>query len=365
MLSSRVLRSLSLLKPRVSSVNTFVERREIKTWLKNTLVEMKDRDRDFDLIPHKQRHRREWIDWNYDCEIFAFNARLGEKLPLDKLKGVFIDQSYVDEESRKNKELGLEGVGVEFESNRKLAEKGERIMKQFIASYLRFFLPRVPEEGILSILENLCSDKNLSHISGYIGCTELIMSPLVNPTDVMLSTAVKSLLGLLEETSGSQQCQKFIIDIILPYLNDKDLLEIWNPISPEIKVQQILQNDGLPQFEARLLRETGRNTIFSCYTVGLYVNKNLLGYGPGESIEIAKEMAAYDTLRRFFNLTPSQVLFKFGPPAHNLDYTSKLNQTNPPLKDWKLSDFNENIFDHNSKQQNQHQKPDTKIAASM
>ena len=63
MFTPRIARSLSAIKPRVISPNMLVQRREIKAYTKNTLVEMKKRSRDFDLIPHKERHRREWIDW--------------------------------------------------------------------------------------------------------------------------------------------------------------------------------------------------------------------------------------------------------------------------------------------------------------
>uniref|UniRef100_T1KY58 Large ribosomal subunit protein mL44 n=2 Tax=Tetranychus urticae TaxID=32264 RepID=T1KY58_TETUR len=318
-----------------------VEKRGIKTWLSNTLREMKDRNRDFDLVPHKKRHKREWVNWNYDSEIYAFGKRLNEDLSQDELKKIFIDQSYVDEEEKRKKDLGLENVGVTLLSNSELSNKGDSIMKSFTQSYLRFFLPRVPEECISSISHNLCSNQTLSHIGGYIGCKDLIMSPLIDPTEEMIANSVKSLIAVLDETKGSKQCEKFIIDIILPYLHDKDLLAIWDPVDPENKVRKILQNDGLPDFEPRLMRETGRNTIFSCYIVGLYVNKNLIGYGPGETIQVAQEMAAYDALRRFFNLTVSGVRFKFGPAAHNLDYKSK-QEANFSIRDWKLSYFTQN-----------------------
>lgn len=87
------------------------------------------------------------------------------------------------------------------------------------------------------------------------------------------------MVQVLAEVRGLPHCKNFIIDLIMPYLHDKDIMEIWKCDDPRITVNKILSNEGLPAYEARILRETGRNTVLGCFVVGLYSNKNLLGYG--------------------------------------------------------------------------------------
>lgn len=64
-------------------------------------------------------------------------------------------------------------------------------------------------------------------------------------------------------------------------------MELWQCDEPEAVVNRILANDGLPPYEPRILRETGRNTVLGCFVVGLYSNKNLLGYGETNLIKMS------------------------------------------------------------------------------
>ena len=99
------------------------------------------------------------------------------------------------------------------------------------------------------------------------------------PKDDVVAMTVKSLVAILDETKGTNHTRKFIIDFIMTFLNDKDIFSLWDLQEPEIVLQKILHNDNLPPYEPRLLRETGKNTIFACYNVGLYVDQELIGFG--------------------------------------------------------------------------------------
>ena len=44
----------------------------------------------------------------------------------------------------------------------------------------------------------------------------------------------------------------------------------------------------------------GQDTILACYHIGVYCDKELIGQSPGETVEIAKNMAARDALRKLF-----------------------------------------------------------------
>ncbi|XP_074601197.1 mitochondrial ribosomal protein L44 [Brevipalpus obovatus] len=316
--------------------------RGMKTWETDTRKLMYERSRDIDAITHPKRHQREWRNWNYKGELYAFIKRYGEDLPLDRLRVAFVDASLkeVNEENRVQWGVG-DLVGNDFEHNAKLSQEGQEILSDFTKKYLRYFLPRVPENCIHAVEQFILSNGSLSTIGHALGCNFLIMSPHVDPPETMVASSVKALISLLAQNNGDHHCRKFIIDLIMPFLADKDLMHIWNFDNPQIVLNKILSNDHLPSYEPRLLRETGRNTVLSCYVVGLYVDKKFIGSSPGESIEIAEEMAAYDALRRFFGLTPGKVIFKFGKNAYNLDYESKKDE-HPSFSEWKLSLFEEN-----------------------
>lgn len=57
--------------------------------------------------------------------------------------------------------------------------------------------------------------------------------------------------------------------------------------------------------------------------------------GPGSSIEEGKEMAAYDCLRRMFNLNVSNMMYEFGEKAYDLDY-EKFTNPNQSIDNFKI-----------------------------
>lgn len=97
---------------------------------------------------------------------------------------------------------------------------------------------------------------------------------------------MKALIGALEADRGIKKTENFILDFILTYLADKDLMEIWQIKDASSTLKRILARERLPPAEPRLLRESGRNTLQACYVVGLYVNKQLIGEGKFDFLSI-------------------------------------------------------------------------------
>ena len=85
---------------------------------------------------------------NFKAELFAFSQRLNEKFTENSLKIAFTHKSYIDKEIKQREELGLSDVPLNIEHNQRLSQIGENICQTYIKSYLRHFLPRVPEDGI-------------------------------------------------------------------------------------------------------------------------------------------------------------------------------------------------------------------------
>lgn len=151
--------SKSLNQPRSIDV---LQKRTITRGRVRVLREMKARSKDYYVEPHKLRHRSEWLDWNYDCEIFAFNQRLKEKFNDLTLKRAFIFKSYTQPSSANSTDDSTSLINeneidkneidildkIEKLDNEEFIESGKDLCDCFISSYLRYFLRNIPEEGI-------------------------------------------------------------------------------------------------------------------------------------------------------------------------------------------------------------------------
>ena len=144
---------------------------------------------------------------------------------------------------------------------------------------------------------------------------------------------MRAVVGAITKEDGEKKAEKFIIDFILSYLQDKHIFELWEIGDARKALSRILANEAFPDYESRLLRSTAMHTIESCFQVGLFVNKQLFGSGTGESVEIAEEMAAYDCLARLFQIRPNDFVFKFGPKSYGLNYEAH-SRSHQSLYSW-------------------------------
>lgn len=88
-----------------------------------------------------------------------------------------------------------------------------------------------------------------------------------------------ALVAALKESSGIERAVRFILDILATQLNGVDLSEIWNVQNPMSYLAKVLKTKGMAEPESRLLWCGGKETIFACYHVGIFSNKELIGQG--------------------------------------------------------------------------------------
>ena len=121
--------------------------------------------------------------------------------------------------------------------------------------------------------------------------------------------------ALWESPDGQERTKRFLVDVLATQLHAQDINEIWDVENPMNVVQTILKNQGKAEPESRLLWVSGQDTIMACYHIGIYVDQELIGQSPGETVEIAEDMAARDVLRR---------MFKYDDTARPLPFTREL-----------------------------------------
>lgn len=223
--------------------------------------------------------RSGFIEWNYRAELFAFSKRFQEDFQMPLLQTAFTQQSYIAKEEMKQKELGITEADIQMEHNYKLAEKGERISKEYVEAFVQHSFPKVPNEGINAIVGYLLSTEVLAHIALNLGMKELLLDAEYPPSNQSMAQSFLAVIGALEESSGMERAYLFARDFICTQLNQKDILDIWNMKDPENMLKAICAERKLGELEPRLLGDCGKNTVLAAYHVGIYCNKKLIGKG--------------------------------------------------------------------------------------
>lgn len=273
-------------------------------------------------------------EWNYRSEIYAFSRRLQEELSEDTLRQIFTHKSYLDKLRSKQIELDLAETNIE--SNEKLVNRGRELLDICLKPYLRHMFDKLPEDGIVAITDYLKSYIVLADIASWIGCKDIILTNEYPPNEVTMANTVYALLGGIENDSDLQRVRRFVVDIIVTYLNDKDIMEdVWSLPNPKETLSMILENSKLPPYEPRIMFQTGVRTLEACHLVGLYVDKRLIGSSAGETLDIAEECAALDSLRKLFDLNEERKPFIYGRESEKINYSAH-EKEHGPMKSWTL-----------------------------
>ncbi|RZF36722.1 hypothetical protein LSTR_LSTR005035 [Laodelphax striatellus] len=296
------LSALPVLFVRLQRPCPLVQNRGFKRWLRPTLQTLKKRKERMD--PEPLPRRSSFTDWNYKSELFAFGKRLGEDLNLDVLRTAVTTREFVLNEIDQQKAVGIE-IDIQMNDNSKMILEGSEIINNYSLNFLRSAFPKLPEEGVIAVQTYLTCEENLSTLAKNLGVADLMLTPEHPVEAVTLSNGFKALVAAISESSGIERANLFVRDFVMTQLVGKNINELWEVNDPLNLLSSILQRDGKQPFEPRIVAETGRNTILANYQVGLYVNKELIGLGCGESIKIATEVAARDALRELFDTTES------------------------------------------------------------
>jgi len=257
--------------------------------------------------------RSSFTDWNYQAEMKALQARVGERFDDQNLLArAFVTQSHVELEMKKQEELGVE-VNTVMEDHSELAKAGEKIIVSALGRWLSCALPSLPQEGVAACVEYLTAETMMADIAFHLGMRELVLSEEYPPSATSLCSSLQALVAALAATD-TERADRFVTDIIAAQIAGKDINEIWSLSDPMGILTKILSNSDLPEPESRLLWQTGPATILSNHMVGVFCNKEIIGQSSGETLEIAEEMAARDALRNIFDTGEARAPLPFGQP---------------------------------------------------
>uniref|UniRef100_T1ITY2 Large ribosomal subunit protein mL44 n=1 Tax=Strigamia maritima TaxID=126957 RepID=T1ITY2_STRMM len=257
----------------------FQPKRSIARWLAPVRRVMYRRKKALEnsLKPKPIFRRSAFIDWNYRAELFAFGARLNEKFKEETLKVAFTHQSYIEKEVKQRESLNLPETSIDLKANQFLINHGEVILKDYIKPFLRIGYQFLPEEGITALENYLLSTNVLAHVATNLGVKELLLSADYPPEQPTLANTFKAIVGALATDTSSDQAELFVQDFLITQLIGKNIIDLWPIVNPMGIVVDILEREGRGPPEARLIRESGRNTILAVFQVGIYSDKMLIG----------------------------------------------------------------------------------------
>lgn len=239
--------------------------------------------------------------FNQAAELAALQARLGERFDLELLGEAMVSPSHVAREAEHQRELGVE-VEVGLKDHTRLAEEGARVLQVTLEEWLAAALPAFPEEGVRGVVEHLVGEEVLAEVAFHLGMRELVLSSTYPPTREELATSFRALVGALA-AGAEERARQLVVDLVASQLQGKDLNELWEVRDPMGLLAATLERLGRPGPEARLLWETAPSSILATYRVGVYVDRELVGESPGETLQEAEEMAARDALRNLYRTT--------------------------------------------------------------
>ncbi|XP_070196199.1 large ribosomal subunit protein mL44-like [Littorina saxatilis] len=271
--------------------------------------------------PEKLRHRSEFMNWNYNAEIYAFGKRLGEEFSNDSLQAAFTHRSYIEAEEARRADLGIDvaSAPLGLTDNSELTQKGEETASRYIKAYLRSSYPTMFEEAIVAIHDHLMSDDTLSHIASHIGIGDLMLCSDFPPEESTLSKNFLAVVGALETDKGVKRAESLVRDLVLAQLVGKELMELWSVTNPMGLLMAVLDSQGRGPPEPRLQWQAGQRTIMAVYQVGIYSDKQLIGQSAGERVTIAEDMAAQDALQRMMGIGSGHMPLTFRTEADKME----------------------------------------------
>ena len=144
------------------------------------------------------------------------------------------------------------------------------------------------------------------------------------PSEESLRDCFLAVLEVINVCEGPVSAGRFALDFVIPCLNGIDILDdIWKPNDPMSLLCRELEKQSKPLPEARLVRQSGINTVTPVYNIALFSGKEFLAESGGESIPLAEEDAAKIVLKKIFNIHSNAAAIPMGVNVDN-DFLSRL-----------------------------------------
>lgn len=206
------------------------------------------------------------------------------------LKQAFIHRSYINE----NRTLGLA-------HNERLEFLGDAVLELAITNYLYKRFPEYNEGELTSLRSALVNADTCSAVAQKLEANEFLLLSKGETKDTgrarqyILANTLEAIIGAIYLDQGYEVADKFILTHITPLT--EGIIEKGSWIDAKSLFQEKAQeHDGLtPAYKT--IKESGPDHD-KLFTIGVYIGKDLVGEGSGQSKQDAEQEAARDALKK-------------------------------------------------------------------
>lgn len=224
--------------------------------------------------------------------INEFAKKIGVKFTNENLlRQVFVHRSYLNE-----------NIGFDLDHNERLEFLGDAVLELAVTEYLYNNFDN-PEGELTNLRSALVRGAMLSQIAQELGIENyLYLSRGEKKSEgksrqLILANATEALIGAIYLDQGYKISfdfvKKYLIDIHLKLIIDKKLF-----LDPKSHLQELSQEQKGITPVYKVLSEHGPDHDKS-FTIGCFLNNNLIGEGSGSSKQTAESAAASSALEHW------------------------------------------------------------------
>jgi len=162
----------------------------------------------------------------------------------------------------------------------------------YILAKLKSQYSLLPEKYLNQMVQSYTTDDVLSEIAGYFNARNVMKDNY--------HSFVPKIINFLSQTRGESCSHEFIDTNILSSTKKwKSIVKFEDPMK---ELDDICLQNYSKTHDIRLLSESGRNSPFPIFVVGVFVGGNKLGEGFGNSLAVAQRMAREEALYSYYKL---------------------------------------------------------------
>lgn len=225
-------------------------------------------------------------------DLLKLQKKLGVKFKTDGLlKQALVHRSYLNEHP-----------DFKIGHNERLEFLGDAVLEIVVTEYLYLHFENTPEGDLTNWRASLVNAKMLYEVARELGIEEYLYLSKGESRDkdkksrqFILANAVEAIIGAMYLDQGIAQPKKFILKNVITKLDD--ILKNQTYLDPKSHFQEKAQEHRgvTPHYE--ILSEKGPDHA-KVFTVGLYLDEEMIASGEGSSKQEAQVDAAANGLKK-------------------------------------------------------------------
>lgn len=219
-----------------------------------------------------------------------------------KINYVFKNKDYIEQAMRHTSYCNDKKLN-KIDSNERVEFLGDAVLELVVSEFLFNDRKDMPEGDLTKLRASIVCEPTLAQCAKEINLPEfLLLGKGERVTggamrDSIVSDAFEALIGAIYLDGGFTSAKDFIYTYVLSDIEAKKLFYDSKTI-----LQEIVQKDYKTNVTYKIISENGPDHQKE-FTVGVYLNDEILGTGVGTSKKNAEQKAAYEAVMKFKKTT--------------------------------------------------------------